>query len=74
MFYSLIFLYVGFLSTEDNEIPGNVGLRDQILALKWIKKYIEFFGGDTNSITIAGMSAGGASIEFHYLFRESKGK
>lgn len=64
----------GFLSTEDNHVPGNMGLRDQIMALKWIKRNIEHFGGDPNSITISGMSAGGASVEFHYLFPESKGK
>lgn len=66
-------IILGFLSTEDNELPGNNGLRDQILALKWVKQNIQYFGGDPNSITISGMSAGGASVQFHYLFRESKG-
>lgn len=64
----------GFLSTEDNEVPGNNGLKDQILALKWVQQNIEYFGGNPKAVTIAGMSAGGASVEFHYLIPESKGK
>ncbi|XP_025830539.1 venom carboxylesterase-6-like [Agrilus planipennis] len=64
---------LGFLSTEDNIIPGNFGLKDQLLALKWIKKHIEAFGGNPESITISGMSAGGASVHIHYLSPLSEG-
>ncbi|KAG0729375.1 Venom carboxylesterase-6 [Chionoecetes opilio] len=37
----------GFLSTEDEAAPGNQGLKDQTLALQWVKDNIEAFGGDT---------------------------
>ncbi|CAG9859838.1 unnamed protein product [Phyllotreta striolata] len=57
----------GFLGTEDGVIPSNVGLEDQRLAMKWVKKNIEQFGGDSNHVVIAGESAGSASVGEHLL-------
>lgn len=37
---------LGFLSTEDENCPGNFGLKDQVLALKWVRAHIRNFGGD----------------------------
>lgn len=54
---------LGFLSLEDNVIPGNNGLKDQALALEWVQKEISAFGGDPNQITVIGESAGGASTD-----------
>ncbi|KAK4880581.1 hypothetical protein RN001_008727 [Aquatica leii] len=62
----------GFLSTGDNIIPGNSGLKDQNLALKWVKKNILHFGGNPNQITIVGNSAGAASVQFHLMSPLSK--
>lgn len=37
---------LGFLSTEDEHCPGNFGLKDQVMVLKWVQKNIQQFGGD----------------------------
>ncbi|MDF0531530.1 carboxylesterase family protein [Tsukamurella sp. 8F] len=50
----------GFLDTGDGET--NVGLRDQICALRWVRENIAAFGGDPERVTIGGESAGGMSV------------
>jgi para-nitrobenzyl esterase len=47
-----------------NEASGNYGLLDQIEALKWVQNNIEQFGGNPDNVTIAGQSAGSASVAF----------
>ncbi|KAG5879328.1 hypothetical protein JTB14_030191 [Gonioctena quinquepunctata] len=63
----------GFLSTGDEVIPGNMGLKDQLMAMKWVQNNIHLFGGDPNKITISGGSAGGASVTYHIVSPQSKG-
>nr|XP_021199848.2 LOW QUALITY PROTEIN: venom carboxylesterase-6 [Helicoverpa armigera] len=64
---------LGFLSTGDEFAPGNNGLKDQSFALQWIKNNILMFGGNPDSITLTGCSAGGASVHYHYLSPLSRG-
>lgn len=57
----------GFLCLDSEKVSGNQGLKDQYLALKWVKENIRDFGGDPRMVTVFGESAGAVSIEFFLL-------
>ncbi|GAA5937079.1 uncharacterized protein JCM15063_000150 [Sporobolomyces koalae] len=61
----------GFLpgrqAAEDNSTSINAGLLDQRLALEWVHKNIDTFGGDSEKVTIFGESAGAISVAYQML-------
>jgi len=67
----------GFLSHPSLDAEGhdfaNYGLMDQQAALRWIKRNISAFGGDSGNVTIAGESSGGNSVMAHIASPGSAG-
>uniref|UniRef100_A0AAG5DNU9 Carboxylesterase type B domain-containing protein n=1 Tax=Anopheles atroparvus TaxID=41427 RepID=A0AAG5DNU9_ANOAO len=65
---------LGFLSTKTDTIPGNAAIMDVLLALEWVQKNIEHFGGDPSQVTAVGQSAGAgilSSLLFSPALKES---
>ncbi|KAK0405358.1 hypothetical protein QR680_017943 [Steinernema hermaphroditum] len=58
----------GFLDLgNDDVVQRNIGMYDIIKSLKWIKEEIGSFGGDPNSVTLMGNSAGASSVAYLML-------
>lgn len=64
---------LGFLSYEDDVLPGNNGLRDVILALTWIQTNIHKFGGNNFRITLMGNDAGAGLVDILLHSPKAKG-
>ncbi|KAL4223079.1 Carboxylesterase 5A [Mactra antiquata] len=63
----------GFLRSNDGKLPGNQGLWDQHLAIKWVHENIASFTGDNKQVTIFGESAGSASVLYQALYPGNQG-
>ncbi|XP_049534871.1 acetylcholinesterase isoform X4 [Anopheles darlingi] len=68
------FLYLApYLNGMEEEAPGNMGMWDQALAIRWLKENAKAFGGDPDLITLFGESAGGSSVSLHLLSPVTQG-
>ncbi|CAH0600385.1 unnamed protein product [Chrysodeixis includens] len=63
----------GFLCLGTEDVPGNVGMKDQVALLRWVQKNIASYGGNPNDVTIAGYSAGSASVDLLMLSKSAEG-
>lgn len=63
---------LGFSCLPGAGINGNAGLKDQLMALKWVNENIAKFNGDPDNVTVFGESAGGASVHLHVLSPNSR--
>nr|WAU86699.1 carboxylesterase [Bradysia odoriphaga] len=66
---------LGFLCLQDESlnVPGNAAMKDQVMAMRFVQKNIQSFGGDANNCCLFGHSAGGASVSWHCVSEMSKG-
>lgn len=66
---------LGFLSLKDKSlnVPGNVGLKDQQIVLKFVRENIHNFGGDPKNVTLVGHSSGAFCVGSHCTSESSRG-
>jgi len=67
------FLNLAEIAGPDYATSGNIGLLDQIAALKWVRDNVESFGGDPTNVTVFGCSAGGISISALLTMPDAEG-
>ncbi|XP_046975579.1 esterase FE4-like [Vanessa cardui] len=63
----------GFLCLGTEDAPGNAGMKDQVALLRWVRANIESFGGNPHDVTIAGQSAGAASVGLLMISKMARG-
>ena len=64
---------LGFMSFGNSLVSGNMGLKDQQLAIQWVRTNIGHFGGDPERLVLFGESAGAISVQAHVLSPFNKG-
>lgn len=64
---------LGWATTGDAVMPGNYGMWDARQALIWVRDNIGAFGGDPDSVTVFGQSAGGAMTSHVMISPQTSG-
>jgi neuroligin len=69
----------GFLRTRpgpdrEGAAGGNLGLRDILAALQWVRRNVAAFGGDPNRVTVLGHDTGAALVNLLLISSAAKGK
>ncbi|KAJ0173411.1 hypothetical protein K1T71_010560 [Dendrolimus kikuchii] len=54
---------LGFLCMADDKAPGNAGVKDTVVALRWVRDNIVAFKGNPAKVTVAGQGFGAAMVE-----------
>lgn len=65
--YRLNFYGFFYPPNNDKQIAANIGMLDQVAALKWIKDNIVNFNGDPEQITLIGQSSGALAAGMHII-------
>ena len=57
----------------DDHLPGNYGLKDQLMVMNWVKRNIASFRGDPDNVMLVGHSVGAALVGIHMTIDATKG-
>jgi para-nitrobenzyl esterase len=63
----------GYLDFSEFGFDNNLGLRDQVAALEWVRDNIAAFGGDPSNVTVYGESSGGNAVTTLMALPAAKG-
>ncbi|CAB3235416.1 unnamed protein product [Arctia plantaginis] len=63
---------LGYLSTNQKDASGNVGLFDLHTAMLWIQDYIQFFGGDPKRVIVMGQGSGASAASLLAMSPEGR--
>lgn len=70
---SLLPVRTGFFATATKHNPGNNGLKDIVMALRWVQENIRCFNGDPNIVTLWGHSAGASAVHLLAITNKTEG-